>query len=314
VRKLIAVVSFSLLAAAAPRAAEMTGYVSDAKCAASGAKAKTAAEWIKPAAFEKCVKDCVKDGSEAVFLTEDNKIVKFDAAAKAKITPFLGHKVNVTGSIKDGVLTIEKIASVNDALGKQGADGEKRVEEVESDDSSDDDMPELENADGSGAGADGKGGKQSRSEKKSRKAMQKLGTKPVPGIVRVTIKKSKNILFVISKPDVYKSPASDTYIIFGEANIEDLSSNMSSNAAFNAAKQFERESFENASDDVPELVAADTKSNDASSDEPVDETGLEAKDIELVMSQASVSRAQAVKALKASGGDMVNAIMQLTMQ
>ena len=53
--------------------------------------------------------------------------------------------------------------------------------------------------------------------------MQKLGMKPVTGIVRVTIKKSKNILFVISKPDVFKSPASDTYIIFGEAKIEDLS-------------------------------------------------------------------------------------------
>jgi len=36
-------------------------------------------------------------------------------------------------------------------------------------------------------------GKQSRSEKKSRKAMQKLGMKPVPGIVRVQIRKSKNV-------------------------------------------------------------------------------------------------------------------------
>jgi hypothetical protein len=39
----------------------------------------------------------------------------------------------------------------------------------------------------------------------------------------VAIRKSKNILFVISKPDVFKSPASDTYIVFGEAKIEDLS-------------------------------------------------------------------------------------------
>lgn len=31
------------------------------------------------------------------------------------------------------------------------------------------------------------------------------------------------ILFVINTPDVFKSPASDTYIIFGEAKIEDLS-------------------------------------------------------------------------------------------
>ncbi len=35
--------------------------------------------------------------------------------------------------------------------------------------------------------------KQSRSEKKSRKAMQKLGMKPVTGVIRVTIKKSKNV-------------------------------------------------------------------------------------------------------------------------
>jgi hypothetical protein len=31
------------------------------------------------------------------------------------------------------------------------------------------------------------------------------------------------VLFVINTPDVFKSPASDTYIIFGEAKIEDLS-------------------------------------------------------------------------------------------
>ena len=29
-------------------------------------------------------------------------------------------------------------------------------------------------------------------------------------------------MFVVSKPDVFKSPTADTYIIFGEAKIEDL--------------------------------------------------------------------------------------------
>ena len=53
--------------------------------------------------------------------------------------------------------------------------------------------------------------------------MSKLGLRQVTGVTRVTIRKSKNILFVITKPDVYKSPASDTYIVFGEAKIEDLS-------------------------------------------------------------------------------------------
>ena len=45
------------------------------------------------------------------------------------------------------------------------------------------------------------------------------GLKPVHDVSRVTIRKSKNILFVISRPDVYKSPASDTYIVFGEAKV-----------------------------------------------------------------------------------------------
>jgi nascent polypeptide-associated complex subunit alpha len=35
--------------------------------------------------------------------------------------------------------------------------------------------------------------------------------------------------------------------------------------------------------------------------------------VELVMSQASVSRAKAVNALKKNDGDIVNAIMELTM-
>ena len=74
-----------------------------------------------------------------------------------------------------------------------------------------------------GAGGEDLKGKQSRSEKKARKAMSKLGLKPVAGITRVTMRKSKNIIFVISKPDVYKSPTSDTYIVFGEAKVEDLS-------------------------------------------------------------------------------------------
>ncbi|KAJ0581200.1 putative nascent polypeptide-associated complex NAC domain, NAC A/B domain superfamily [Helianthus annuus] len=70
-----------------------------------------------------------------------------------------------------------------------------------------------------------------KNEKKSRKAMLKLGMKPILGVGRVTVKKSKNMLFVISKPDVFKSPASDTYVIFGEAKIEDLKSQLQSQAA-----------------------------------------------------------------------------------
>ena len=56
----------------------------------------------------------------------------------------------------------------------------------------------------------------------------------VTGVCRVAIRKSKNILFVINQADVYKNPSSDTYIIFGEAKIEDLSQQ----AQMDAAKKF----------------------------------------------------------------------------
>eukprot|EP00339_Tiarina_fusa_P019674 CAMPEP_0117030210 /NCGR_PEP_ID=MMETSP0472-20121206/21815_1 /TAXON_ID=693140 ORGANISM="Tiarina fusus, Strain LIS" /NCGR_SAMPLE_ID=MMETSP0472 /ASSEMBLY_ACC=CAM_ASM_000603 /LENGTH=184 /DNA_ID=CAMNT_0004738201 /DNA_START=82 /DNA_END=636 /DNA_ORIENTATION=+ len=146
--------------------------------------------------------------------------------------------------------------------------------------------------------------KQNRNEKKSRKAMQKLGMRPVPGVLRVTVKKSKNVLFVINKPDVFKSPTADTYVVFGEAKSEDLSS--ASQAA--AAKQFRQPQ--------PEMAAAAASAPAAPApeepEEDVDETGVEAKDIELVMSQAGCSRAKAVKALKDNDGDLVNSIMSLT--
>ena len=48
-------------------------------------------------------------------------------------------------------------------------------------------------------------------------------------------------------------------------------------------------------------------------EEAADESGIPAKDIELVMSQASVSRNKAVKALRAADNDIVTAIMELTM-
>lgn len=47
-------------------------------------------------------------------------------------------------------------------------------------------------------------------------------------------------------------------------------------------------------------------------EEEIDETGVEPRDIDLVMTQAGVSRSKAVKALKTHNGDIVGAIMELT--
>merc|ERR1719423_551973 len=187
---------------------------------------------------------------------------------------------------------------------------------TDSDGDDGDSIPELEDtgADGEASGAAaalGEDGvsknKQSRGEKKARKIMSKLGLKQIAGVSRVTIRKSKNILFVIQKPDVYKNPASDTYIVFGEAKIEDLSQQ----AQMEAASKFNKV-------DVPQADAAAAAGpapilEEDDEDGEVDTEGVEDKDIELVMSQANVSRGKPVKALKNNANDIVNAIMELTM-
>ena len=149
---------------------------------------------------------------------------------------------------------------------------------------------------------------QNRNEKKARKAMQKLGMKAVPGILRVTVKKSKNVLFAINKPDVFKSSNSDAYVIFGEAKSEDQTG--ASQAA--AAKQFRPPQEAAAAAATPAMPEMEEVSGAYSEEETVDETGLDSKDIELVMSQAGCNRAKAAKALTDNDGDLVNSIMSLT--
>lgn len=148
--------------------------------------------------------------------------------------------------------------------------------------------------------------------------MSKLGLKQVLGVNRVAIRKSKNILFVINKPDVYKSPASDTYIVFGEAKIEDLSQK----AQMAAAEKFKTPDAASLAGSLEPgsgmgsaggAAGVPARIDEESDEDEPDEAGVEAKDIELVMSQANVSRNKAVKALKNNNNDIVNAIMELTM-
>ncbi len=112
--------------------------------------------------------------------------------------------------------------------------------------------------------------------------------------------------------------------IFGEAKIEDLNSQAQASAAQQLAAQ-------SASNDASSGGAANGSSStggdgkgkavedskkpaeeEEDDGEEVDETGLEGKDIELVMAQASVSRKKAVKALKENDNDIVNSIMALS--
>lgn len=111
-KTLCVLLGLSALAGMTAFAGEFTGYLSDEKCAAGGAKAKTAAEWIQPKAFESCVKSCVKGGEAVVFVTEDNKILKIDASSMDKVMPVIGHKVKVTGKVEGGKLAVDSISTL----------------------------------------------------------------------------------------------------------------------------------------------------------------------------------------------------------
>ncbi|KAF7548621.1 hypothetical protein G7Z17_g6950 [Cylindrodendrum hubeiense] len=161
-----------------------------------------------------------------------------------------------------------------------------------------------------------------RNEKKARKALEKLHLIRVPGITRVTLRRPKNILFVINNPEVYKSPNSNTYIVFGEAKIEDVNAAAQQAAAAQlAASGAEDHSGHNHGEPSKAVESGEAKKDDdeddeddedEDDDEEVDAEGLEDKDIELVMTQANVSRNKAVKALKENDNDIVNSIMALS--
>ncbi|KAM3354435.1 hypothetical protein ACQJBY_025236 [Aegilops geniculata] len=188
-------------------------------------------------------------------------------------------------------------------LEEQSIEGDEPILEDDDDDDEYDDEDEDEKDDDDVEGGDASGRyRQTRSEKKSRKAMEKLGMKVITDVNRVTIKKSKTVTFVLSKPDVFKSSHSETYVIIGEIKFEDLNTELQTQAA----EQFKASGPSRVNSKGETSVAA------VQDDEEVDETGVDKKDVELVMMQASVSRSRAVEALKAADGDIVSAIMELT--
>jgi nascent polypeptide-associated complex subunit alpha len=147
-----------------------------------------------------------------------------------------------------------------------------------------------------------------RNEKKVRKIMSRLDMRPISGIVRAVMK-TPGGNFVIERPDVFATngKGAETYVIFGEARQQQPMGQMQQkkNAAAEAARVLQ------------DTVEADTQSKanvleGVEAGKELDTQGLEAKDIELVMSQASCEKSVAIRALKENGGDLVNAIMSLT--
>jgi len=218
---------------------------------------------------------------------------------------------------------------------------EPKIEEVDSDDSDKQTNPT---------------GKQlNRAEKKSRKAIAKLGLKPLDKcgvqskIIRITIKKQKNILFVISNPDVWRTADGGSYAVFGEARIEDLTqstnalrsmgmggglSQMAQAAAAavgqgggQGALEGEPSSGETSTGDLPSSGESKSgggktsskspkrseKESSKSGGSPTSGVQVEEKDVELVVTQVGCDREKAIAALKANKNDIVEAIMSFNM-
>jgi nascent polypeptide-associated complex subunit alpha len=105
------------------------------------------------------------------------------------------------------------------------------------------------------------------------------------------------------------------YSVFGEAKIEDVNASAQQAAAAQlaAAGAEGDHAGHNHGDHGKAPETAEAKKDDDEDDgEEVDAEGLEDKDIELVMTQANVSRKKAVKALKENDNDIVNSIMALS--
>lgn len=213
-------------------------------------------------------------------------------------------------------------------------DEEPRIEEID-----DDGPPPLEEVSGglpAGLEDMDESRGQSKSEKKTRKAVEKLGLKKVNGINKVSIKKQKSV-FVILMPDVYRTAKGDGYVVFGEAKVEDSSAQSLANAfSQGGMPDFSQGMPSMGDEDGPPPLAGGAGGADDDDDDDEgppglvggnddgppglvesdaaaggDETGVEQKDIDLVMAQVNCTRAQAVGALRKHDSDIVNAIMEL---
>jgi len=156
-----------------------------------------------------------------------------------------------------------------------------------------------------------------RAERKARRMMEKLGTKKVPGISQVVLKMrgggARGGVFTIAAPDVFEKNGS--YIIFGEARQGGGGAGGTQAQQAQAMQQLAALAKSDGGIEMPAGDAA-TGSDSAKVEEveeaAPDESGLDDKDISLVVTQAGCSRSKAVQALKDNDGDLVNAIMSLT--
>merc|ERR1712060_813214 len=145
-------------------------------------------------------------------------------------------------------------------------------------------MPALENQEGP---------KLNRGEKKCRKALTKLGMKQFPGISRVTVKRRDGFIFMINDPEVLISgDDGNHFVCFGKLEYDDPTQRM---AAAEAQRMQAQQQAAAASDEAAE-----------------DEAGITPNHINMVMDHTNCTRNEAIRALRDSNDDMINAVMKLS--
>jgi len=79
---------------------QWTGWLTDEKCAANGAKAT----------HKGCAMKCVESGQAMVFVAENKKVYKLQGTEKVdKIKSLLGDRVVLNGSLKGDTITVTSV-------------------------------------------------------------------------------------------------------------------------------------------------------------------------------------------------------------
>jgi nascent polypeptide-associated complex subunit alpha len=144
-----------------------------------------------------------------------------------------------------------------------------------------------------------------KGEKKVRKALSKLGMTKMEGVNRVTLRQKDNYILLVKDPEVYSSPqAENTYIIFGELTFDDPDKKLAKEEIDKIKAEGEKLQPETSTEKAKDVEVVDES-------EPASEEGLDPANIETVMAECKVSRNRAIRALRNTDGDVVNAILNL---
>jgi hypothetical protein len=106
-KKALVCCAAALLMAASASAAEWTGTISDAMCAA---KHSADEHGGKTTSHRSCVEKCIDGGGKYVFISQkDKKVYKIANQDFAGLKTHAAHEVVLTGEMKEDTITVSKI-------------------------------------------------------------------------------------------------------------------------------------------------------------------------------------------------------------